>query len=78
MLGPNHVDIATSLNNLGLVFKKTGNYDKAIELHEKAKEIRKKKTLGTSQVVVAKSVKQSRCNVLWNWGISQSFTVTHW
>ena len=38
-LGPIHVDVAASLNNLGLVNYKTGNYDKAIEFYEKALEI---------------------------------------
>ncbi|XP_046863574.1 uncharacterized protein LOC124457350, partial [Xenia sp. Carnegie-2017] len=40
----------------------TGNYDKAIEFHEKVLEIQKQ-SLGTSQVDVVKSFKKSRCVV---------------
>ncbi|XP_046855882.1 uncharacterized protein LOC124448981 [Xenia sp. Carnegie-2017] len=54
-LGPNHVDVAASLNNLGNVLKKTRNYDKAKEVHEKALEIRKQ-ALGQNHVDVAQSL----------------------
>ncbi|XP_046855779.1 nephrocystin-3-like [Xenia sp. Carnegie-2017] len=54
-LGPNHVDVATSLSNLGLILDETGNYDKAIEAHEKALEIRKQ-SLGPNHVDVAASL----------------------
>ncbi|XP_046855133.1 uncharacterized protein LOC124448164 [Xenia sp. Carnegie-2017] len=54
-ISPNHVDVATSLNNLGNVYSDTGNFDKAIEFHEKALEIRKQ-SLGPNHVDVAWSI----------------------
>ncbi|XP_046855093.1 kinesin light chain 4-like [Xenia sp. Carnegie-2017] len=51
----NHVDVAGSLNNLGIVFYETRNYDKAIEVYEKALEIQKQ-SLGPNHVDVAASL----------------------
>ena len=41
-LGPEHVDVATSYNNLGLVPDNLGNYEQAKEYHELALNIRQK------------------------------------
>ena len=37
--GENHLDVATSYNNIGRVWAGKGNYDKALEYHEKALSI---------------------------------------
>ena len=42
IFGENHVDVATSYNNLALVYNNLGEYNQAKELHEKAVMIRKK------------------------------------
>ncbi|XP_046854888.1 serine/threonine-protein kinase/endoribonuclease IRE1b-like [Xenia sp. Carnegie-2017] len=39
--GPNHIDVAVSLNNLGLFYDKTGKHDKAIEFFQESLEVRK-------------------------------------
>ncbi|XP_046855921.1 serine/threonine-protein kinase/endoribonuclease IRE2-like [Xenia sp. Carnegie-2017] len=54
-LGPNHIRVAASLHNLGLVFEKTGKYDEAKVVHKKALEIRKQ-SLGPNHVDVAASL----------------------
>ena len=38
-LGPNHIYVATSYNNLGLVYWKTGDLEKAKEYHQSSLEI---------------------------------------
>ena len=53
-LGANHVDVATSFNNLGTVYSDTGDLDKAKEYHERALEIQKEQ-LGANHVDVARS-----------------------
>ena len=53
-LGANHVDVATSYNNLGNVYRDTGDLEKAKEYHEWALEIRKDQ-LGANHVDVATS-----------------------
>ena len=53
-LGANHVDVATSYNNLGIVYKKTGDLEKAKEYYEWALKITKEQ-LGANHVDVAKS-----------------------
>jgi tetratricopeptide (TPR) repeat protein len=40
-LGPNHLDVVMSHNNMGLVYQEMGEYKKAISSHEKAVEIYK-------------------------------------
>ena len=40
VLGQNHPDIATSYNNIGVIYSDKGDYDKALEYHLKAMEIR--------------------------------------
>ena len=42
IFGENHADIATSCNNLDLVYNSLGEYNLAKELHENALMIRKK------------------------------------
>ena len=39
VLGPNHIDVATSYNSLGLVYKAMGELEQAEDYHERAKEI---------------------------------------
>ena len=53
-LGPNHVDVAMSYNNLGSVYQDTGDLEKAKEYHQLALEIRKQQ-LGPNHVDVAAS-----------------------
>ena len=53
-LGTNHVDVASSYNNLGTVYSKTGDLEKAEEYYEWALEI-KKEQLGANHVSVATS-----------------------
>ncbi len=40
-LGSNHVEVATSYNNLGMVYRYAGEFAKAKEYYERALEIRK-------------------------------------
>ncbi|XP_046855465.1 serine/threonine-protein kinase/endoribonuclease IRE2-like, partial [Xenia sp. Carnegie-2017] len=47
-LGPNHVDVAASLNILVLLFDKTGQHDKAIKFYEEALGVRDLKLLETT------------------------------
>ena len=51
-LGANHVDVATSFNNLGNVYSHTGDLEKAKECYDWALEI-KKEQLGANDVAVA-------------------------
>ena len=53
-LGPNHVDVAASYNNLASVYWKTGDLEKTKEYHQLALEIRKEQ-LGPDHVDVAES-----------------------
>ena len=41
IFGEDHADVATSYNNLALVYERLGEYNQAKELHEKALTIRK-------------------------------------
>ncbi len=41
-LGQDHLDVADSLNNLGVLYHDQGKYDEAEQLHKRALEIRKK------------------------------------
>ena len=38
-LGENHPDVAASYNNLGVVYKNKGEYDKAIDFYERSLSI---------------------------------------
>ena len=42
IFGEDHADVASSYNNLALVYYSLGEYNQAKELHEKALTIRKK------------------------------------
>ena len=53
-LGPNHVDVASSYNSLGMVNTDKGDLEKAKEYHQLALEIRKEQ-LGPNHVDVATS-----------------------
>ena len=39
VLGPNHIDVATSCNNLGLVYEAMGELEQAKDYHQRALEI---------------------------------------
>ena len=39
VLGPNHIDVATPYNNLGLVYEAMGELEQAKDYHERAIEI---------------------------------------
>ena len=39
VLGPNHIDVATSYNNLGLVYEAMGELQQAKDYHERGIEI---------------------------------------
>ena len=39
VLGPNHIDVATSYNNLGLVYKAMGELEPAKDYHQRSIEI---------------------------------------
>jgi tetratricopeptide (TPR) repeat protein len=54
-LGPNHPDVATSLNNLALLYKDQGAYAKAEPLLARALDINEK-VLGPNHPDVAKSL----------------------
>jgi tetratricopeptide (TPR) repeat protein len=41
-LRPNHSDLATSYNNIGVVYEKMGNYSKACSSYEREMEIAQK------------------------------------
>ncbi|CAF4341580.1 unnamed protein product, partial [Rotaria sordida] len=41
-LPPNHPDLATPYNNIGLVYNNMGDYSKALEFYEKSLKIREK------------------------------------
>ncbi|MHC1756201.1 MAG: tetratricopeptide repeat protein [Methanosarcina sp.] len=45
--GPEHPDVATTLNNLALLYEGMGKYEKALPLYKRALEIIEK-TLGTN------------------------------
>jgi tetratricopeptide (TPR) repeat protein len=44
-LGPNHINVANTLTNMGKFYRKMGNRAKAEEMEEKAKIIRQKAIL---------------------------------
>ncbi|MEN9847854.1 MAG: hypothetical protein RL368_594 [Pseudomonadota bacterium] len=54
-LGSGHPDVATSLNNLALIYSAQGDYEQAKQLHEKALAIREK-VLGSEHPKVATSL----------------------
>ena len=54
VLGPNHINVATSYNNLGLVYKAMGKLEQAKDYHQRAIEIRMN-VLGPNHIEVAKS-----------------------
>ena len=54
VLGPNHVKVATSYNNLGSVFKAMGELEQAKDYRQRALEIRIK-VLGPNHIDVATS-----------------------
>ena len=41
-LGPNHVDVAVSYNNIGEVYSKKGDLDQAMDYYRRALEIKEK------------------------------------
>ena len=53
-LGSNHVDVATSYNNIGVVYHRMGELEKAKNYYLRAMEIRKKQ-LGSNHAHVATS-----------------------
>src|SRR2546428_5266359 len=54
-LGPDHPDVAASLNNLALLYRTKGDYAQAEALHQRALRIREK-TLGPDHPDVAASL----------------------
>ena len=44
VLGPEHPVIASTLNNLALLYSRMGEYKKALPLYTEAKNLREKKT----------------------------------
>jgi tetratricopeptide (TPR) repeat protein len=54
-LGPDHSDVATSLNNLALLYQDQGKYDEALPLYQRALDI-KERTLGPDHPSVATSL----------------------
>ena len=62
-LGDEHPIVATSYNNIGMVWKRKGEYDKALEYYEKCLAIRLK-TLGAEHPSVATSY--NNIGVVWN------------
>jgi tetratricopeptide (TPR) repeat protein len=57
-LGPEHPDIATSLNNLAQLYHKQGQYEKAMALYQRALAIREK-ALGPGHPDIATSLNAS-------------------
>ena len=55
VLGPDHPDVAVSLNNLGVLYQNQGRYDDAEPLYQRALEIREK-VLGPDHPDVAMSL----------------------
>jgi tetratricopeptide (TPR) repeat protein len=55
VLGSDHPDVATSLNNLASLYKSQGKYDEAEPLHRRALAIREK-SLGSDHPDVAASL----------------------
>jgi serine/threonine-protein kinase len=55
VFGPDHPDVANSLNNLGLVLHEMGDYEKAVATHERALALREK-VLGEGHPDVAMSL----------------------
>ena len=53
-LDEDHIDLATSYNNIGSLYSKKGRYNKALKYHNKALEIRKTR-LGEQSIEVAYS-----------------------
>ena len=60
LLGEDHSDVATSYNNLGLVYDNQKNYTKAIECYEKSLKIRLR-VLGEEHPTVATSYYNLGC-----------------
>jgi tetratricopeptide (TPR) repeat protein len=54
-LGPDHPDVAISLNSIGVVQQALGKYDEAIAAHERARSIREA-ALGSEHPIVATSL----------------------
>ncbi len=54
MLGPDSIDLAGSINNIGTVYSRKGDYDRALENLNKSLAIRKK-VLGPESLDVAAS-----------------------
>ena len=65
-LGPQHPDIATSLNNLALLYDNLGAYDKALPLSQRALDIREK-VLGPQHPDVANSL-NNLAGLYWHMG----------
>ena len=57
--GPDHIDVATPLNNLGEFYRVTGRYADAEQLHKRALAIREK-ALGPDHPAVADQSQQPR------------------
>ena len=54
-LGPEHPDVATTLNNLAGLYRQMGDYEKALPLYQKALDIREK-VLGSQHPDVANTL----------------------
>ena len=50
--GPESIDVAATLNNIGIVYNSRGEYEKALEHYEKCLKIRTK-TFGPESIEVA-------------------------
>ena len=59
VLGPQHPDVATTLNNLAVLYESMGDYEKALPLYQRALEIREK-VLGSATPRCCNNTKQSR------------------
>ena len=62
-LGANHVDVATSYNNLGTVYSKTGDLEKAEEYYEWALKIIKEKLGGNMLMLLRLTMTLVTCTV---------------
>ena len=54
MFGSDHPDVAASLNNIGVVYKKKGDFENALVQYQKALEIRTR-VFGSDHLDVAKT-----------------------
>ena len=59
VLGPQHPDVATTLNNLAVLYRQMGDYEKALPLYQRALDIREK-VLGSATPRCCNNTKQSR------------------